>query len=293
MSRLNRSRGVATFWVLISYLAAFGGAIGGSLFFANDHPLVIAAVADTIGTLVIFFFSLTFNNSSLYDPYWSIAPPALGVYWMMRPEAQAGDMVRQYLVMALVSLWALRLTWNWYRGWPGLNHEDWRYLDLRKKTGKAYWLVSFSGIHFFPTVLVFVGCLSLFYALDGHQTFGWLDGVAAVVTLAGIAIEGIADNQLRAFRLSKPEPQAILETGIWKYSRHPNYFGEITFWLGLFLFSLAAAPEYWWAGAGPLAMILLFLFVSIPMKDKRMLNSRPDYAERMKKVSMLIPLPVK
>ena len=80
-----------------------------------------------------------------------------------------------------------------------------------------------------------------------------------------------------------------MTTGLWAYSRHPNYFGEIMFWWGLFIFALAADSCYWWTIAGPLVITILFLFISIPMMDKRSLGRRPGYEEHMERVSALIP----
>ena len=202
---------------------------------------------------------------------------------------------RQVLVIALVSLWALRLTWNWARGWTGLDHEDWRYVDLRAKSGRTgYWFVSLFGLHLAPTLVVFLGLLPLWFAVhDGMQRLNGIDLIAAVTTLTGIALEFFADNELRRFRLAKPAPDAILERGLWAWSRNPNYLGEMLFWLGLALFSLAAAGFVWWAWLGFAAMVAMFLGASIPMKEARMLARRPAYAERQRRVSLLIPRPPK
>src|SRR5262249_42945026 len=139
-----------------------------------------------------------------------------------------------------------RLTWNWVRGWSGLGHEDWRYVDLRGKTGAAYWLVSALGLHLMPTVTVLAGLLSLQPALGGTAPLGPLDLVALLVTAGAVLLEGVADQQLRAFRLSSPAAGTILSTGVWRWSRHPNYVGEIGFWWGLFLFGLAGGGFVWW-----------------------------------------------
>jgi len=199
---------------------------------------------------------------------------------------------RQVIVLVLVAAWAARLTGNFLRGWRGLGHEDWRYVDFRASSGGAYWLVSFFGIHLFPTVIVFVACLSLFPALSaGTRAFGVLDLVAIGVTAAAIAIEATADEQLRRFRRTAGGPGRTLTTGLWARSRHPNYFGEVLFWWGLFLFGLAADPAWWWSVVGPLTVTLMFVFVSIPMLDRRMLARRTDYAERMRSVPGLVPFP--
>lgn len=254
-------------------------------------PLWNGFAADCAATVAIFGWSLAYRNSSFYDAYWSVAPPLLGAYWLTTAASDA-DLVRQVAAMVLCSAWAVRLTYNWGRGWTGLHHEDWRYVDLKQMSGKAYWLVSFFGLHFFPTFQVFAGCVGFYFALTaGGHALGWLDAVAAVVTFGAIAIETIADEQLRAFA-TRPDrvPGSVMMEGVWAYSRHPNYFGELTFWWGLFLFGLAAAPEHWKLMlVGPTAITLMFFVVSVPMMEKRQLARKPAFAEHIRTTSMIIP----
>lgn len=255
-----------------------------------QHPLAMLAAADVAGTLVIFGFSVAFNNSSFYDPYWSVGPMVIVLFWALSPLSDGVDLIRQLVLVGLVWLWGARLTFNFLRGWRGLDQEDWRYTDFRETTGRAYWLVSLTGIHLVPTAFVFAGCLPLYvvFTLPG-KPFGILDALAAAVTLAAILIEGLADNQLRRFVLSNPEKGRILDTGLWAYSRHPNYFGEILFWWGLFLFVAAVAPAQWWTAAGAVSITALFVGISVPLIDKRMRKSRPDYDEHVRRVSALVP----
>jgi steroid 5-alpha reductase family enzyme len=288
----NRVLGFAL--VTAAYVLALGAGVWAVQTVIASDPYWQFGIADAVATGVIFLFSMLFRNSSFYDPYWSVKPAVAAVWLAVSrfPPAYTADVdpTRVRMVVLLMLLYGIRLTWNWARGWSGLNHEDWRYVDLRRKTGKAYWLVSWSGIHYFPTVLVFLGCLPLFPALlTGSRPFGFLDLLAALVLLGGILLEAAADQQLRRFRLSNKDPQRILETGVWKYSRHPNYLGEMMVWWGVALFGLAAAGLHWTTFAGAVAITLLFVFISVPMIDRRMLARRPAYAERMKKVGTLLP----
>jgi len=256
----------------------------------SESALVRAFWADVVATCVVFGFSVRYDNSSFYDAYWSVAPVPIALYWILIPEAADANALRQLVVASLPSVWAVRLTYNWARGWTGLGHEDWRYVDKREQTGDWYWLVSFVGIHMMPTLMVFAGCLALWPALvTGDQPFGALDVLAAGITGGAILLEATADQQLRRFRLAQPPAEAILETGVWAYCRHPNYLGEIGFWWGLYLFALAAEPEAWWTGAGALAITLLFRFVSLKLIDDRMLARRPAYKTRMETVPALVP----
>jgi steroid 5-alpha reductase family enzyme len=252
------------------------------------HPLIVAGAADLAATIVIFTFSVAYDNSSFYDPYWSVVPPCLGVYWALGAPGDAST-ARQTLVLLLVFAWGIRLTANWVRGWRGLTHEDWRYVQMRGQTGRAYWLVSFLGLHLAPTVVVFVGCLPVFLALArGSAPLSWLDLLAAGVTATAIAIETLADLQLHRFR-ARATPGSTLTTGLWTYSRHPNYFGEALFWWGVCLFGVAAGHASWWVATGALTITAMLLFVSIPLIDERMRASRPAYTERLARVSALVP----
>ena len=112
---------------------------------------------------------------------------------------------------------------------------------------------------------------------------------ATVVTLGAIWIEARADLDLRRFLDRPREPGELLRTGIWKRLRYPNYLGEIGFWWGLWLFGMAGDPSWWWTVIGPLSITLLFVFISVPMMDRRHLARRPAYAERMETTSAILP----
>ncbi len=281
---MNPEKRRAFIWCGIAYAFAIAAAFGAGYFVRDAHPLVTIAVADAVGTIVIFAFSRAFNNSSFYDPYWSVAPMVIAAYL----STSAPNNVRAFVVVALVWAWGGRLTVNFLKGWPNLRHEDWRYINIRAKNGRAYWPVSFLGIHLAPTVWVYLGCLSLYPAFTSSRAFNVWDVAAAVVTIGAIALEAIADDQLWAFRRANPAPGAIMRTGLWKYCRHPNYLGEISFWWGLFFMGLTADASMWWTIIGPLSITALFVFISIPMIDKRHVARRPGYFEHMKTTPALL-----
>ena len=284
------SRAVSFTWVTVAYVVALAAAFTVTRAFGPDvHPLWVGAAADAAATVAVFVFSVIFDNTSVYDPYWSVAPIAIAPWLAARPEADAAPFGRKVLVIALVTLWGLRLTYNWAVGYPGLSHEDWRYADMRGKVGRAYWLVSFFGLHFFPTVLVYLGCLALYPALTSALPLGPLDALAAAVTLLAIGVEALADEQLRAFRRKRRTASEMLDTGLWAYSRHPNYFGEVLFWWGVFLFAVATGGAAWWTVSGAAAITALFLFVSIPMLDRRSVARKPEYKEYMRRVPAFFP----
>jgi steroid 5-alpha reductase family enzyme len=298
---------------LLAYVLALAAAtiVGHTLH--DLHPILIAFWADIAATLVIYLFIREFKNSSFYDPYWSVAPLVIVVYWAIATMPASGIGVRQIVIISLVFIWGLGLTFNWARQWRGLLHEDWRYAEYRKRYQGWFWLIDLVGIELLPTSIVFLGCLSMYPVLaGGGPFFSILDIVAILVTLGAILIEATADEQLKKFygKTIKPAKLCsgvlwaysrhpnyfgeIMQRGLWAYSRHPNYFGEILFWWGLYLFVLSADIRFWWTIIRPLVitllfMVLLFMVVSIPLMDKRNLARRPGYAEHMKKVSALIP----
>ena len=140
-----------------------------------------------------------------------------------------------------------------------------------------------------PTLMVFLGCIPL---LPAFTNTIYLDNpfylIGIVVAVGAIFIEAIADEQQYAFRKTK-QPGELLDTGLWGLSRHPNYFGEITFWWGIYFLGLAGDTDYWWSIIGPIAMVVLFLGVSIPLMEKRLIKRYPEYKDYQKRVSMLIP----
>ncbi len=286
---MSKYRGRAFLLCGGAYFTALVGA-GIALRIAGDtHPLRAALLADLTATAVVFTFSFVNGNSSLYDPYWSVAPPLLCLYWLL--AARPGTVgLRHLVVLLLVALWAARLTSNWARRWRGLGHEDWRYRELRRRFPRAYWAVSFLGVHLMPTVVVFLGCLALFavFASPGGP-LSPLDGAATLVTAAAIVLETAADRQLDLFR-RRSRPGEVLSSGLWRFSRHPNYLGECLFWWGLFLFALAASPSWWWAAAGPATVTALFVAVSVPMMDRHLLRQRPGYRAQMERTPALLGL---
>lgn len=286
----SRDRGASFLFVFGAYLIATGVAFGAAAAMGHDSPLVTALVADLVATVVIFLAGTIADNGSLYDAYWSVAPPLIAWYWLATAELSA-DGTRQALVMIVVVVWAVRLTSNWARDWPGLEHEDWRYTGLYERGSKH--VMRFMSVMLFPTLIVFVGLLPLRSALsEGRNGIGVLDWLALVVGIAASIIEFVADDQMRRFARTK-KPGEVMQTGLWRYSRHPNYFGELAFWVSLWLFGLAADVGWWWTVVGPLAMLAMFLFASIPMLDDRSRERRPEFADYEARTSALVPLPPK
>ena len=164
--------------------------------------LVAALLGDLAATGVVFLAAVSLDNTSVYDPYWSVAPLPLALWWYCHAGAQgAADPVRFGLAAALLGLWGARLTANFGRGWRGLAHEDWRYSAYRRLGTVRYWLVSLAGLQLLPTLVVFAALLPV-YALTREPGNGpnLLDALAALVALAALTLETAADEQKRRRR---------------------------------------------------------------------------------------------
>jgi len=246
------------------------------------------AVADLAATLFIFGASLASNNSSMYDPYWSVKPVVIAIGAALTFGAGSTGVMA---LLVLMILYGLRLTINFYRDWPGLHHEDWRYVEFRQRFPKSHWAVSLFGIHLFPTVQVYLACLPVFLGMRMGGEVGLISIIGIWLTLFAIWLAYEADAQMRTFRNNPLNRGRIMDQGLWKYSRHPNYLGEILTWWGVWLIVIGIDPGLWWTGIGALSINIMFLFVSIPMMDRRSASRRETFAEHIKKTNALLPFP--
>lgn len=273
----------------IAFIYAAAGALGLAVYLHVPSAGLITAFlqADLAMTLFVFACSLYYRNSSVYDAYWSVIP----FYFVLALLAIYRDDLgwEQYAAAAVVSLWSWRLTLNWRRSWPGFDHEDWRYRDMAASSGKWYPLVNFLAIHLIPTLMVFGGMLPVFFVFSQELSSLGLLIAGLAVSLSGTALEFFADNTLAAFRRRADRPAGqVLSEGLWGKCRHPNYLGEMLFWAGLALAGQAfSAP--WYASLGLAAMLLMFAFASIPMKEARMASRYKDFEAYKAATPMLIP----
>ena len=280
------SRSKSLIIVTAAYISTFVLGLFLTLYLPEGNSLSKLFLIDIFLTLFVFMFSFRFGNASMYDPYWSVIPAFMIGYWWYITMA-----IPNYLVWGvtafLIFIWAVRLTYNWARGWQGMEHQDWRYLQLQDTTGKWYLMVNFMGIHMFPTLLVWVASVPLAYIFTSNQPFSPLNWVGVVVAACGILLEFISDNQLSSFK-KKAGAKDVLSTGVWSMVRHPNYLGEILFWWGLYIMAVNPYTP-WYISSGAIGITLLFVFISIPMMDKHILQNRPSYAAYMLKVGALLP----
>ena len=227
----------------------------------------------------------------------------LGVFFLaLGFILSSGDIVnywsfRHIFIIVCLVLWASRyhIFYKW-TGWrTGIVHEDWRYEKMRDAP-VPYWLNSLFGMHLFPTVLVYFafapGILTLLIPTEQQNTFSVFDILGLIAALSAVAIQYFSDNQMKKFRSTEEYKKGgIFRSGIWKYSRHPNYFGEVLFWVSMMLFSISVglyrtAPVL--VFVGPVLMAIFFRF-SAWLMDVRSLERRPHYKQVMEEVSALVP----
>ena len=274
----------------LALLVAGGAGVAAWVLVGEQPPVAAGLVVHMTATLVLFGFSFWFKNTCFYDPMWSLGTVILIAVWTTSPDSVGLGTMRALVALALVVIWGVRMKVNWVRRWDGIQDEDWRYEQMRERFGRWYWLIDLFGLHISQTLMVFAASTPMIAVVVAPRNeFGGLDAVAICVTAAAIAIEATADRQLAGHAADPTKHGKAIESGLWAYSRHPNYFGQMSFWWGLFLFGLAANPAYWWTIVGPLTITALFVFISVPMMDKRSLERRPEYAEVMKRVPALVP----
>jgi steroid 5-alpha reductase family enzyme len=246
----------------------------------------------SLATIAAFAFagwllSLVRKNVTHVDSMWSlffvIAALTTAAFVLFVEAAPP----RLMLVLVCVSIWALRLcvylTW---RNWGP--HEDSRYVEIRKNNQPHFWFKSLYIVFGLQALLAWVVSISLHAAIANTSPLNWLDFLGLALFIFGFAWETLADWQLSRFKASPNNKGKVLDTGIWRYSRHPNYFGECCIWWAFYLFALAGGA--WWAIISPILMTLLLLKVSgVSLLESTMVERRPAYAEYIKNTNAFFP----
>jgi steroid 5-alpha reductase family enzyme len=235
--------------------------------------------------LALFIVSLVRRDNSIVDIAWGpgILAITLATLWWWQPAG-----LRPVLVTVLVAVWALRLAAHLFFRNQGRG-EDWRYAQLRRKWTSHFWLHSLFQIFFLQGVLLIVVALPVLWVNTlGGPHLTWLDWLGFAVWLAGFAWEATADHQLSRFLQNPDNKGRVLSTGLWKYSRHPNYFGEIIQWWGIWLIALSVS-QGWLTILGPLTITFLILKVSgVPLVEIRQ-RENPEFREYATRTNAVFP----
>jgi steroid 5-alpha reductase family enzyme len=255
------------------------------------NPIVLAFFADIAMTLFIWLYGLVRKNSSVYDPYWSVVPPVLLIGLAIYLEAVWT--LPTILLIAGISFWAIRLTHNWFIGWTDFSEQDWRYTMIKEKHPKIWMLSNLFGIMLMPTVIVFIQLIGASYVISAAASLNLIVVAGFLMIVGATIIQYLSDKQMREFKERNRGSKKCIEEGLWKYSRHPNYFGEVSVWWGVYIIYVGVQGKLDLVILPPILMTALFLFISIPMMEKKILKTRPEYADYQDRVSMIIPFPAK
>ena len=280
--RLTKSKNGSLFLVFIYYISSFYLAY---LLIKNIdlNGWLLILAWHIFATLIIFIFSNIHKNSSIYDPFWHVAPIPIVFH---TADQSTLPVIELYLVLSAFLFWSLRLTYNWYLNWTNLDHEDFRYIDLKNNNRFLAFINDLFGIHLIPTLIVNASLYPIYIALTSDSLSN-LVYVGFILIIVAVTVQYISDDQMRKFRKNDNNFGKTMKYGLWKYSRHPNYFGEVSFWFGIYLFALASGTTSILLLACPMLMLALFVFISCPMMDNRSLKKRSDYREYMKKTPQL------
>jgi steroid 5-alpha reductase family enzyme len=252
-----------------------------------DLELYAAGLAAALGMAVgAWLVSIPKRDVSIVDSLWSLFFLVMtAVYLLMAPSV--GD--RAYIVFFLVGVWAVRLSafiTRRNRGEP----EDRRYQAIRADHEPGFWWKSLYLVFGLQAILAWIISLPLLAAVLSPAPLGWLDYAAVALWLVGFFFEAVGDQQLADFKRDATSRGKVMDRGLWRYTRHPNYFGEACIWWGYFLFALAGGA--WWSILAPLLMTFLLLRVSgVVLLEKDIGERRPGYAQYAARTNAFFPWP--
>jgi steroid 5-alpha reductase family enzyme len=251
--------------------------------------LLVSGGAILAFMFVLWLVSLALKNSSIVDIFWGTG--FVIVAWIVFALTPDGALPRRLLIASLVTVWGLRLSLHiLVRNWG--KPEDFRYQTWRKDAGSAWWWRSLFQVFLLQGVLMWIVAAPLTAAQAPGLPAGltaW-DGAGAVLWGIGFFFEAVGDWQLARFKADPGNKGKLLTSGVWRYTRHPNYFGDAAQWWGFFL--IAAAAGGWWTIFSPVIMTTLLLRVSgVALLEKSLATTKPGYQEYIETTSSFIPRP--
>ena len=249
------------------------------------HASLVALAACFALALCGWTASLVRRDVSIVDSLWSLMILAAA---LVSVSLAPGTGERAGWLIALAALWAVRLsahiTW---RGWG--KPEDRRYQAIRARNQPNFALKSAYLVFGLQALLAWIVALPLMAAAQSAAPATWLDLAGGALALFGIAWESVADWQLARFSATRASGE-VLDTGLWRYSRHPNYFGEFCVWWGFWLVALSAGA--WWSVVSPVLMSVLLMRISgVPMLEAGMAARRPAYRDYVERTPAFFPGP--
>jgi steroid 5-alpha reductase family enzyme len=249
--------------------------------------MLTAAIVILAVVVITWLISLALRDASVIDPVWPLGFVAVAITAFVVGD---GDEGRRLLLLVLVAVWGLRLSGYLVIRNAGKG-EDFRYAAMREKRGRNFWIISLVTVFMLQGVLMWIVSLPVQLAAVPGRALGWLAVVGTVMWGIGVAFESIGDWQLARFKANPDNRGKVLDTGLWRYTRHPNYFGDFLVWWGIFLIAAESGPGALGI-AGPLLMTLLLVKVSgAGLLEKDIATRRPGYAQYVRRTSGFIPRP--
>jgi steroid 5-alpha reductase family enzyme len=237
--------------------------------------------------VVAWAVSVPLRNASIVDVVWGLSFCVIA--WTARAVAD-GHAPRQNLLVVLVSLWGLRL--SAYLLWRNAGKgEDFRYAAMRRGAGPSFARRSLVTVFLLQAVMAWIVSLPVQVAQTARspRSLGWLSAVGVAVWLFGFAMESVGDAQLARFKADPRNEGKVMDRGLWRYTRHPNYFGDFCVWWGIFLVAAEVRPA-WLTIVGPLVMSILLLRVSgVALLERTIVKRRPEYAQYIARTSAFFP----
>ncbi len=259
-----------------------------TVFAAPGHVTVVAVVAIAVMFIGLWAISVAVHDVSIVDPVWG---PAFVVVAVVCLLAGRGGDARRWLLLVMTALWGLRLGGYLLVRKLGDREEDRRYAEMRERKGAAFVPWSLASIFGLQGLLVLIVSLPLQVAAQRPAGLDWLAGVGIVVWVVGLFFEGVGDEQMRRFKARPDSKGRVMDQGLWRYTRHPNYFGDFCVWWGLWLVALGAGGT-WWTVIGPLVMSFLLIKGSgAALLEKSIGERRPEYRDYILRTSGFIPRP--
>ena len=260
--------------------------------------LLINAVALFAAILLLWRYSVKIKDVSFIDAFWPFGMVLLA--WATWAQSSAPG-ARSHLLLGLTTLWGMRLAWHLWTRWRA-HGEDPRYTKIMASTtakkGWSWSKTALLSVFLTQAPLLFITCLPAqlgIWASDGGRTVvGPLAALGAVIALIGIAFETIGDAQLNRFRSDLANKGKVLDTGLWRYTRHPNYFGDACTWWGIWLVAAETGQPGWISIVGPIFLTFtLTKWSGKPLLEKGMKKTRPEYAAYVARTSGFFPWPPK
>ncbi|MBX2945051.1 MAG: DUF1295 domain-containing protein [Cyclobacteriaceae bacterium] len=251
-----------------------------------NHYLILALALFSY-MLVWFVVAILIKRNDVADVAWGLGFVVVAwfSYFLSEPSQKA------FLVNIMVTVWGLRLSWHIYLRNKGKS-EDFRYHQWRREW-KHFYLRSFLQVFMLQGLFLFITVLPVIYInIHSAVSFHFLDGVGILIWLTGFYFESVGDYQLKQFKSVPENKGKIITTGLWRYTRHPNYFGEVVQWWGIFLMAVTF-PGGWMTMVGPLTITYLVRYVSgVPMLECKYAGN-PEFEAYQKATPVFFPMPVK